>query len=99
MTAAAIWSSSRLRPGAGGVVLSATALCIALAVEWAALAAGRWSYSERMIVVPVLGVGLWPLLQMALLAPAAAAAGGWLQREGTTREKEPVRGRPPSGER
>ncbi|OGT97097.1 MAG: hypothetical protein A2X80_14205 [Geobacteraceae bacterium GWB2_52_12] len=36
-------------------------------VEHAALTAGRWSYSERMPVMPWLGAGLWPLLQMALL--------------------------------
>ena len=38
-------------------------------VEHAALAAGRWSYTERMPMVPVLGAGLWPLLQMTLLPP------------------------------
>jgi hypothetical protein len=40
--------------------------CAAL-VEHAALAAGRWSYTERMPLVSVLGAGLWPLLQMMLL--------------------------------
>ena len=43
----------------------------AVAVEWHALAAGRWSYSDRMPVVPVLGVGVWPLLQLTLLVPLA----------------------------
>ncbi len=37
-------------------------LAYAALVEHAALAAGRWSYSKRMPVVPVLGAGLWPLL-------------------------------------
>ena len=42
-------------------------LAYAALVEHAALAAGRWSYTERMPVVPWLGAGFWPLLQMALL--------------------------------
>ena len=44
-------------------------LVCATLVEHAALAAGRWSYTERMPVVPVLAAGLWPLLQMTLLPP------------------------------
>lgn len=42
-------------------------LVYAALVEHAALAAGRWSYTERMLVVPWLDAGLWPLLQMTLL--------------------------------
>jgi hypothetical protein len=41
----------------------------AVAYEWKALASGWWSYSNRMPVVPLLGVGLWPLLQLTLLVP------------------------------
>ncbi len=44
-------------------------LVVAVLVEHAALATGRWSYTERMPVVPVLDAGLWPLLQMTLLTP------------------------------
>jgi hypothetical protein len=44
-------------------------LAYAALVEHVALAAGRWSYTERMPVVPVIEAGLWPLLQMALLPP------------------------------
>lgn len=39
-------------------------------IESQALAAGRWSYTAVMPVVPALGVGLWPVLQLALLTPA-----------------------------
>ena len=42
-------------------------LAYAALVEHAAMAAGRWSYTERMPVVPWLDAGLWPLLQMTLL--------------------------------
>lgn len=44
-------------------------LIYAVLIEHAALAAGRWSYTERMPVVPMLGAGFWPLLQMTLLPP------------------------------
>lgn len=54
---------------------------IAAAVEWKALASGWWSYSAVMPVVPLLGVGLWPLLQLTLLVPAALwIAGEWARR-------------------
>ena len=46
------------------------AVC-AFVFERIALAAGRWSYTDRMPIVPVLGVGLWPLLQLTLLVPLA----------------------------
>ena len=53
-------------------------------VELAALAAGRWSYSARMPVVPGLGAGLWPLLQMTLLPPLTFwLARGWAGRSAT----------------
>jgi hypothetical protein len=44
-------------------------LAYAVLVEHAALDAGRWSYTEHMPVVSMLGAGLWPLLQMTLLPP------------------------------
>jgi hypothetical protein len=43
----------------------------AVAYEWNALGSGRWSYTASMPVVPWLGVGLWPLLQLTLLVPVA----------------------------
>jgi len=51
-------------------------LAYAALVEHAALADGRWSYTARMPVMSVLGVGLWPLLQMTLLPPATF----WISR-------------------
>ena len=53
----------------------ATAAVLGLA--YAALAAGRWSYTERMPVVSVLGAGLWPLLQMTLLPPFTFLFARW----------------------
>ena len=52
----------------------------ATAYEWKALGEGWWSYSELMPVVPVLGVGLWPLLQLTLLAPSALWVAVWWGR-------------------
>jgi hypothetical protein len=46
-----------------------TGLVATFFLERHALAAGRWSYSELMPVIPILGVGLVPLLQWALLPP------------------------------
>ena len=52
-------------------------LAYAVLVEHAALAAGRWLYTERMPVVPGLGAGLWPLLQMTLLPPLTVWIAQW----------------------
>ena len=38
-------------------------------IEKAAIASGRWSYTETMPTIPLLGVGLWPFLQLVLLTP------------------------------
>ena len=47
------------------------------AFSYMALAAGRWSYTERMPVVPVLAAGLWPPLQMTLLPPLTFWIARW----------------------
>ena len=44
----------------------------AVGLEWYALASGGWSYNERMPIVPLVNVGLWPVLQMTLLPSVAA---------------------------
>ena len=49
----------------------------AVAYECHSLATGRWSYDGRMPVVPLVGVGLWPLLQLTLLIPLALGLAGW----------------------
>ena len=38
-------------------------------IERAAIASGRWSYTAAMPIIPPLGVGLWPLLQLLVLTP------------------------------
>ena len=54
----------------------------AAAFEWFSLATGRWSYTERMPIVPVLGVGLWPFLQLMLLIPVSL----WITRLSSRRK-------------
>ncbi len=63
-----------LRPGLKGYLLiMAAGLILALIVEWNALyRTGAWAYSEQMITIPILGVGLLPGLQMMVLPPATA---------------------------
>ena len=60
------------------------AVC-AFLFERIALAAGRWSYTDRMPIVPALGVGLWPLLQLTLLVPLNFWLASWWGRGGARR--------------
>ena len=53
---------------------------VMIGLEWSALATGRWRYSEAMPAIPVLGVGLMPVLQWSLLPLLAA----WLVRRQLT---------------
>jgi hypothetical protein len=41
----------------------------AAAFEWFSLATHRWTYNDYMPIVPLLRVGLWPLLQLTVLVP------------------------------
>ena len=81
----AVLVAGRLRWGEGGgwnvyAAAALTGVLFATVIESGALSAGRWSYTDRMPVVPVLGVGLWPVLQLALLVPASVRAARWLAR-------------------
>lgn len=51
------------------LLLAAFGACIAVFVEYKAFLLERWAYTPAMPVVPLLGVGLSPLLQMTLLLP------------------------------
>ena len=56
--------------GRGYTIMLASGLVIAVAVEWVAVQiAGQWDYSERMPIIPLLGIGLAPVAQMLLLPP------------------------------
>ncbi len=44
-------------------------LIAAIVVELWGLQTGRWSYSELMPIIPLIKIGLMPVLQMVLLVP------------------------------
>ncbi len=54
------------------MVISGSAL--AIIVEHSAIATGRWAYGQFMPIVPFLGVGLVPILQMMIIPPILAHA-------------------------
>lgn len=49
----------------------------AVIIELMGLATGRWSYASRMPIIPILGTGLWPLLQLMLLVPISLGIANW----------------------
>ncbi len=60
-----------LRPAAAHVAgFVAVGVLITVVMEWLATRVlGRWTYAEAMPVIPLLGVGLAPLLQWIVLPP------------------------------
>ena len=52
-------------------MISCVAAATAVTIERFGLALGSWSYARVMPVIPVLNVGLWPVLQLAMLVPAS----------------------------
>ena len=71
-----------LNPGTRGYLLMiVVGLMLAVMVEWnALLRTGAWGYTEQMILIPILGVGLLPILQMVALPPATALLLQWVWR-------------------
>ncbi len=51
------------------VALAVVGFLIALGVEYKALLLGRWAYTSAMPIIPLLKVGLSPILQMTILLP------------------------------
>jgi len=60
----------------GAAVLGA--LC-AIGFEWLAFRFGLWSYSEQMMVLPAIGTGLLPFIQLTILVPSAIWLAGKLK--------------------
>ena len=60
-----------VQPGMRGYFLMlVVGLVVGVSVEWAAgLVAERWAYTAQMPLVPRLGVGIVPILQMLVLPP------------------------------
>jgi hypothetical protein len=55
------------------VTLLVTALMIGAAVEWRGLHSGAWQYNASMPIVPGIGIGVVPLVQMIVLTPVVIA--------------------------
>ena len=68
-----------VRPRAPAYALMlVSGLIIAILIEWVAVyGLGRWRYTALMPILPVLGVGLSPVLQMLLLPPVIFKAAAW----------------------
>lgn len=62
-------------------------IILAVVIELFALSTGRWAYNEYMPLVPFLGVGLTPTIQLALL--------GYLSLRLTERPTSQVPSEPP----
>jgi hypothetical protein len=66
------------RAAASYIAMAAAGLIVGFVVEWWGLhIAGRWQYSELMLVIPGTGIGAAPVLQMLLLPPAIF----WIMRQ------------------
>ncbi len=61
-------------------VLLVLALALGVAVEWYALSAGRWSYTENAPIVPMTGLSIVPLLQLVILLPLSFGLAARLTR-------------------
>lgn len=51
------------------LALAIIGLMVAVAIEQHALLVGKWSYAPAMPIIPVLKVGLTPIIQMIVLLP------------------------------
>ena len=56
--------------------IGAAGALVAIIIELHALQSGRWSYTDAMPLIPLLNVGLLPVLQLALLPLAAIYGAG-----------------------
>ena len=54
--------------------LLALSVGMALAIEWYALATGRWSYAPANPLIPALDLSILPVAQLAILFPVSFAA-------------------------
>ena len=55
---------------------AATSVIAAVGIEAVSQKVGMWRYSEAMPVIPGLGVGLWPILQLPILTTLVFAVIG-----------------------
>ena len=85
LIAAIVLVGRRKWPTGNYTVVAACAIAFGIGYtafsEWLNLSRSNWAYSELMPIIPVLGVGLSPLLQW-LVVPALAFS--WVRSKGTS---------------
>ena len=59
---------------------------ISIGIEWVALGTDRWAYNDLMPIVPILGVGLTPTIQLGLLGYLAY----WIVEKKLCRKNSPA---------
>lgn len=69
-------------------VIAAAGIVVAALIEVLALQSGRWSYNELMPAVPIVKIGITPLIQLGLLGYVSYKL-GILAAEGNARKKSP----------
>jgi len=74
---------SRLRRLPLVLVSAPVSAFVAFLIEKVQLARGAWSYSGDMPIVPLVGVGLLPWLQLTLLVPGSIILAQWWIRRRT----------------
>lgn len=80
------WALRRRPPPVRGMAaLAATGAGVAFIIELLSLAAGRWVYQDTMPVIPGIEVGVWPVLQTAIIPTAVLWLGLAGQRRDTAR--------------
>lgn len=77
-----VWFRDAIVPRAAA--LATVGFLAAVLIELRALAAGEWSYTAEMPLVPAIGVGLSPVLQMMVIPLALT----WISRVVTNRSGE-----------
>lgn len=75
------WLSAHMRDFA---LLAIIGLTIALFVEYKALWLGTWEYLPTMPIIPILNVGLSPIVQMTILLPLSVTIVRWIHSTYTT---------------
>lgn len=48
-------------------IIVVAGILLAIGIEWYALSTLRWAYNEFMPIIPILGIGLTPMIQLGLL--------------------------------
>ncbi len=77
-----------LQPGVRGyAVLLLSGAVVSTVIEWSTIHVGQWwAYSPRMPLIPVLNIGVAPLVQMLVLPPLIVTLLAWWHRKMMGRE-------------